>query len=223
MMFKSLEVILDTLPALYGGMLITLELLFLSLIGAITLGTFISLVRVSKIKVLSRLAFIYVSYVRSIPLLLVIFWFYFGVPRLIETIIGRSFAIDAFYSCLLAFTMFEAAYFAEIVRAGIESISRGQFLAFRALGMNYIQGMRYIILPQVFRRMLPLMLTQTIILFQDTSLVYSVGLIDFFSAAYSQGQVRGAVPELVLFAGLAYFVLSFGASRLVKRLEKAAF
>ena len=128
--------------------------------------------------------------------------------------------VGAFTSCLVAFMMFEAAYFCEIVRAGVQSISKGQMGAAQALGMSYGQMMRLIILPQAFRKMTPLLLQQSIILFQDTSLVYTVGLVDFLNATRSSGDIIGRSNEFLIFAGLVYFVISFAASRLVKRLQK---
>ncbi|HSC80205.1 MAG TPA: ABC transporter permease subunit [Chitinolyticbacter sp.] len=212
--------IVPALPSLWEGMLLTLKLLAFSVIGGVALGTVLALARLSSNKVLSLLAGFYVNYFRSIPLLLVITWFYFVVPFIIGWITGTNQPIGAFTSCLVAFMMFEAAYYCEIVRAGIQAISRGQVNAAYALGMTYGQAMRLIILPQAFRKMTPLLLQQSIILFQDTSLVYAVGLMDFLNSARSQGDITGNLHEFLLFAGLIYFIISFGASTLVKRLQK---
>ncbi|WP_255992156.1 amino acid ABC transporter permease [Chitinolyticbacter albus] len=212
--------IVPALPSLWEGMLLTLKLLAFSVIGGVALGTVLALARLSSNKVLSLLAGFYVNYFRSIPLLLVITWFYFVVPFIIGWITGTNQPIGAFTSCLVAFMMFEAAYYCEIVRAGIQAISRGQVNAAYALGMTYGQTMRLIILPQAFRKMTPLLLQQSIILFQDTSLVYAVGLMDFLNSARSQGDITGNLHEFLLFAGLIYFIISFGASTLVKRLQK---
>ncbi len=212
--------IIPSLPSLWDGMKLTLQLLVLAVAGGIALGTVLALARMSSNAMLSGLAKAYVNYFRSIPLLLVITWFYLAVPMILNWITGEFVAVGAFTSCLVAFVMFEAAYYCEIVRAGIQSISKGQINAAYAVGMTYSQAMRLIILPQAFRKMTPLLLQQTIILFQDTSLVYAVGLIDFLNAARARGDIMGQSHEFLIFAGAVYFVISFGASTLVKRLQK---
>jgi glutamate/aspartate transport system permease protein len=158
---------------------------------------------------------------RSLPLVLVIFWFYFLVPYITgwATGAGRPLPVGAFTSSLITFTLFEAAYFSEIMRAGIQSISRGQVAAGYALGLTYRQVMSYVVLPQAFRNMLPVLLTQTIILFQDTSLVYVLSLTDFLGAASKVAQRDGRLVEMYLFAAVVYFAISFAASSLVKRLQ----
>lgn len=212
--------IIPALPGLWEGMLMTLKLLVMGVLGGVALGTILALMRLSDSKLLSNLAGIYVNYFRSIPLLLVITWFYFAVPFILRWITGEDTPVGAFTSCLVAFIMFEAAYFCEIVRAGIQAIPKGQMGAAQALGMNYAQTMRLVILPQAFRKMTPLLLQQSIILFQDTSLVYTVGLMDFLNAARSRGDIIGQPHEFLIFAGLVYFTISFAASWLVKRLQK---
>ena len=207
-------------PMLWEGMLLTLQLTFFGVLGGIVLGTLLALMRLSNSRVLAKIAGLYVTYFRSIPLLLVITWFYFAVPFLLRAITGEDTPVGAFTSCLVAFVMFEAAYFCEIVRAGIQSIPKGQMAAAQALGMSYGQCMRLVILPQAFRKMTPLLLQQSIILFQDTSLVYTVGLIDFLNAARSRGDILGQPNEFLIFAGLTYFIISFIASRLVRLLQK---
>ncbi len=208
------------LPGLWDGMQLTLQLLVLGVFGGVVLGTLLAMMRLSHNKLLSGLATAYVNYFRSIPLLLVITWFYFAVPFILRWITGEDTPVGAFTSCLVAFVMFEAAYFCEIVRAGIQAVPKGQMSAAQALGMNYAQTMRLIILPQAFRKMTPLLLQQSIILFQDTSLVYTVGLMDFLNAARSRGDILGQPHEFLIFAGLVYFIISFAASQLVKRLQK---
>ncbi|HEX5127537.1 MAG TPA: ABC transporter permease subunit [Rhodocyclaceae bacterium] len=211
--------IVAALPNLWQGLFLTLKLMLLAVAGGIVIGTLLALARLSNNRLLSFLAGFYVNYFRSIPLLLVITWFYFIVPFMIGWITGTMHPVGAFVSSLIAFMMFEAAYYCEIVRAGIQSISRGQVNAAYALGMTYGQAMRFIILPQAFRKMTPLLLQQSIILFQDTSLVYAVGLMDFLNSARSSGDIVGQLPEFLLFAGAAYFVISFVASYFVKRLQ----
>ncbi|UFH51631.1 amino acid ABC transporter permease [Pseudomonas sp. KNUC1026] len=212
--------IVPALPALWNGLVMTLKIMALGVAGGITLGTLLALMRLSHNPLLSKVAGFYVNYFRSIPLLLVITWFYLAVPFVIGWITGTNTPIGAFTSCVVAFMMFEAAYFCEIVRAGVQAIPKGQMGAAQALGMRYGQMMRLIILPQAFRKMTPLLLQQSIILFQDTSLVYTVGLVDFLNSARSSGDIVGQANEFLIFAGVVYFLISFGASVLVKRLQK---
>ena len=163
----------------------------------------------------------YVNLMRSVPLVLMIFWFYFLVPYIGQWITGasRPIQVGAFVSSLVTFTLFEAAFFSEIMRAGIQSISRGQVAAAQALGMTYPQTMGYIVLPQAFRNMVPVLLTQTIILFQDTSLVYVLSITDFLGAASKVAQRDGRLVEMYLFAAAVYFVISFAASQGVRWLQ----
>jgi len=161
----------------------------------------------------------YVNLFRSTPLVMVILWFYLVVPQLLTGLFGSAVSDIRFTSALVAFALFEAAYYSEIIRAGIQSVPRGQFGAGLALGLTPGQTMRLIILPQAFRNMVPLLLTQAIILFQDTSLVYVIGLSDFFGTAQKIGDRDGRLVELLLFAGLIYFVICFLTSQLVRRLK----
>lgn len=208
------NVIINALPALWNGLMLSLWLTFLAMVGGIVFGTLLALLRLSPYKVLSYTAGSYVNLLRSIPLILVIFWFYFLVPLAL----GRP--IGAFYSALIAFTLFEAAYYCEIIRAGIQSVPRGQMFAAYATGLNYRQAMSYIILPQAFRNMIPILLTQAVILFQDTSLVYVVALSDFMTTASKIAQRDSRLVELYLFAALVYLVLCATASYFVKRLQR---
>lgn len=202
------------LPLLWEGMQLTLLLTALAMAGGIVLGTLLALARLSGFAPLSFVATSYINFFRSLPLILVIFWFYFLVPVAVGQPVG------GFYSVLIAFTLFEAAYYAEIIRAGITSVGRGQVAAARALGMNYRQTMGDIILPQAFRAMTPLLLTQGIILFQDTSLVYVVGLRDFLTTAEIIAARDGRLVEMFLFVALTYLVICFAASRGVRVLQK---
>src|SRR6516162_6668872 len=217
------EVILRSLPYLfYDGMTFTLPLTALATLGGIVLGPLLALMRLSGLPPPSLPAAGYVNLMRSVPLVLMIFWFYFLVPFIGQWVTGASqpIQVGAFVSSLVTFTLFEAAYFCEIMRAGIQSIPRGQVAAAQALGMNYVQTMGYIVLPQAFRNMLPVLLTQTIILFQDTSLVYVLSITDFLGAASKVAQRDGRLVEMYLFAALVYFVISFVASLLVRRLQR---
>ena len=208
-------------PGLMGGMMTTMKVLFLAIVGGISLGTVLALMRLSGIKALEIPAKLYVNYFRSVPLLLVLLWFYFAVPMIYFWVAGKYLQLDAaFASCVVAFMMFEAAYFSEVVRAGIQSIGSGQVNAAKALGMTYGQTMRFIILPQAFRKMFPLLLQQSIILFQDTTLVFAIGLVDFFRASYVRGDLMGLLTPYILLAGAFYFVVSLTASTAVNHLRK---
>jgi len=204
------------------GMTFTLTLTGLAALGGIVFGTLLAMMRLSSHKWLQLPATGYVNLMRSIPLLLVIFWFYFLVPYIGAWIVGSPtpIRVGAFASSVITFTLFEAAYYSEIMRAGIQSISRGQVWAGYALGLDYWQSMRYIVLPQAFRNMLPILLTQTIILFQDTSLVYVLSITDFLGAASKVAQRDGRLVEMYLFAAVVYFIMSFSLSFLVKRLQR---
>lgn len=204
------------------GMVFTLELTGLAMVGGIVLGTLLAMMRLSKFRTLSMVATGYVNLIRSIPLVLVIFWFYFLVPYIGAWIIGAKepIMVGAFTSSLITFILFEAAYYCEIMRAGIQSIPRGQVAAGYALGMNYWQTMGNIVLPQAFRNMIPVLLTQTIVLFQDVSLVYVLSITDFVGAASKVAQRDGRLVEMYLFVALVYFVLCYGLSLLVKRLQQ---
>ena len=203
-------------------MTFTLTLTALAMTGGIIFGTLLAMMRLSSIKPLAWVAGVYVNLMRSIPLVLVIFWFYFLVPYIGAYMIGSSqpIKVGAFYSSVITFTLFEAAYYCEIMRAGIQSVSRGQVSAGYALGLNYWQVMGHVILPQAFRNMIPILLTQTIVLFQDTSLVYVLSITDFLGAASKVAQRDGRLVEMYLFAALVYFAICFAGSLLVKQLQK---
>ena len=204
------------------GMVFTLKLTGLAMFGGIVLGTLLAMMRLSKYKTLSLIGTGYVNLVRAVPLVLVIFWFYFLVPYIGAWIIGANepIKVGAFSSSLITFVLFEAAFYCEIMRAGIQSISRGQVAAGYALGMNYWQMMGNIVLPQAFRNMIPVLLTQTIVLFQDVSLVYVLSITDFVGAASKVAQRDGRLIEMYLFVAVVYFVMCFGLSLLVKQLQK---
>jgi glutamate/aspartate transport system permease protein len=208
------------IPYLWEGMLRTLQITLVAVIAGMIIGTILAVCRLSKSRVLSTLAGLYVTCFRSIPLVMVLLWFYLLVPDLIKRVIGNPSLDIRLLSAFVAFSLFEASYYAEIIRAGIQSVSKGQVSAGLALGMTGGETMRLIILPQAFRRMIPLLLTQAIILFQDTSLVYVMGLADFFGVAYNTGNRDGTLVELILFSGAVYLVICFVASTLVRKLQK---
>jgi glutamate/aspartate transport system permease protein len=208
------------LPFLWQGMLVTLQIAGVAVLVGILWGTVLAVLRISGNRLLEWLAAGYVNLFRSVPLLMVLLWFFLIVPALLERLLGISRTSDTrLASAMVAFALFEAAYYSEIIRAGIQSVSTGQLAAALALGMSRGKAMRLIILPQAFRNMIPLLLTQGVILFQDTSLVYVISLADFFGAASKVGDRDGRLVELLLFAGAVYFVLCFLASQLVKRYQ----
>ncbi len=209
------------LPFLWDGMKTTLEITVIAVVVGIVWGTLLAIMRMSSFKPLSWFAAGYVNLFRSIPLVMVLLWFFLIVPALLESLFNTPRSSDTrLSSAMVAFALFEAAYYSEIIRAGIQSVSKGQISAALALGMSYAQAMRLVVLPQAFRNMVPLLLTQGIILFQDTSLVYVSSLADFFGAAYKVGDRDGRLVELLLFAGAVYFAICFSASLLVKRFQK---
>ncbi len=199
---------------LWNGMLLTLQLAAFSVIGGLLLGVVLAVARLSPIKPLAWTVEGYVNFLRSMPLILVIFWFYTLVPKMI----GRP--VSGFHSVLIAFVMFEAAYYSEIIRAGISSVRRGQISAAMALGLTKMQSMRYVILPQAVRNMVPVLLTQSIVMLQDTSLVYVVGLRDFLTSADIVASRDNRPTELYLFVALVFLVICFSASRLASRLRR---
>ena len=182
--------------------------------GGIFFGTLLALMRLSGKKWLDAPAALYVNVMRSVPLVMVILWFFLLVPLLI----GRP--IGAEYSAVVTFIAFEAAYFSEIMRAGIQSIPRGQVFAGQAVGMSYGQNMKLVILPQAFRNMLPVLLTQTIILFQDTSLVYAIGAYDLLKGFETAGKNFGRPIETYLMATVTYFIISYSLSSVVKSINR---
>jgi glutamate/aspartate transport system permease protein len=195
------------------GFWFSVQLTIVATLGGIFFGTILALMRLSGNKLLMVPATIYVNGMRSIPLVMVILWFFLLVPAIIGKPIGAE------MSATITFIAFEAAYFSEIMRAGIQSIPKGQMHAGQALGMSYSQNMRLVVLPQAFRNMLPVLLTQTIILFQDTSLVYAIGAYDMLKGFVTAGKIYGRPEEAYILAAIVYFVVCFGMSWMVKRLQ----
>ena len=196
------------------GFYFSVQLTLFAMVGGIALGTVIALMRLSGKKWLVLPAAFYVNTLRSIPLVMVILWFFLLIPLLI----GRP--LGAELSAIITFTVFEAAYYSEIMRAGIQSVPSGQVSAGYAVGMTYAQCMKLIVLPQAFRNMLPVLLTQTIILFQDTSLVYAVGAYDLLKGFETAGKNFGRPIESYLLAAVLYFAICYALSFMVKRLHK---
>jgi len=199
---------------LQKGLIFSFQLTVIATVGGIIVGTVLALMRLSGKPWLVMPATIYVNTMRSIPLLMVILWFFLLIPLMIGKPIGVN------LSAIITFIAFEAAFFSEIVRAGIQSISRGQVYAGQALGMSYAQNMRLVILPQAFRNMIPVFMTQTIILFQDTSLVYAIGAYDLLKGFEIAGKNFGRPIETYLLAAVTYFLICFTLSRIVRRIQQ---
>jgi glutamate/aspartate transport system permease protein len=210
----DLSVIKPSLGFIWTGLLFSANLTLIAMTGGIVFGTLLAMGRLSSLRPLAVIASAYVNLMRSIPLVMVILWFFLVIPLITGKPIGAE------RSSIITFTAFEAAYYSEIMRAGIQSVSRGQVMAGQALGMTYWQSMGLVILPQAFRNMLPILLTQTIILFQDTSLVYAIGAKDLLKASEIAGKNYNRPIEMYLFVAVIYFVLCFALSTMVKRLQK---
>ena len=211
----------QSFPTLWSGMMITLQITVLAIVLGVLLGTLLALMRLSGIKLLENSARLFVTIFRSFPLVLVLLWFFLLVPQLLQLALHIPPSVDIrLVSAMVAFSLFEAAYYSEIIRAGIQAVPRAQLNAALAIGMSFMQAMQLIVLPQAFRAMVPLLLTQAIVLFQDTSLVYVIGLSDFFRASTNVGDRDGTSVEMVLFAGLVYFVICASASVLVKIFQR---
>jgi glutamate/aspartate transport system permease protein len=195
------------------GLLFSVQLTVIATVGGIVIGTFLALMRLSGKPVLVYPATFYINTMRSIPLVMVILWFFLLIPMLIGKPIGAD------LSATITFIAFEAAFFAEIVRAGIQSVPRGQVYAGEALGMTYGQNMRLVVLPQAFRNMIPVFMTQTIILFQDTSLVYAIGAYDLLKGFEIAGKNYGRPMETYILAAATYFVICFSLSKVVRAIQ----
>ena len=196
------------------GFFFSIQLTLIAMVGGIVIGTLLALMRLSGKTWFVMPAAAYVNTMRSIPLLMVILWFFLLIPLLL----GRP--LGAELSAMVTFTLFEAAYYSEIMRAGIQSVPKGQVHAGYAVGMTYKQCMQLIVLPQAFRNMLPVLLTQTIILFQDTSLVYAIGAYDLLKGFEVAGKNFNRPVETYLTAAVVYFIICFGLSMLVRQLQK---
>ena len=204
-----------------SGIRYTLELTAITAVGGLALGTALALCRLSRNKFLSNFSRFYTNLMRAVPLVLILFWFFLLMPEVLKVILGldHPVMIGADLTAIITFVLFEAAYFSEIMRAGIQSVSKGQLSAAKALGLRYGQTMRYIVLPQAVRNMLPVLLTQLIILFQDTSLVYVISGNDFMGAVTKIAQRDGQLVLMYSFAALCYLAVSFSLSMLVRRVQ----
>jgi glutamate/aspartate transport system permease protein len=212
----------DSLLTLAKGLWFTLQLTFLALIGGMLIGTPLAMMRLSSNRLLSGFAKLYVDFFRGLPLVQVLLVFYFLLPKLLQWITGAAYPITlgALVAGVITYAIFEAAYYSEIMRAGIQSVSKGQTAASYALGMSYRQTMFSVILPQALRNMLPILLTQTIILFQDITLVYAVGWKDFLGAGTTLAATNNRPTEFYIAVGVVYFIICYILSSYVKYLQK---
>lgn len=206
-----------------AGLVVTLQITLVAIVGGIVGGTVLAIFAVSGSRPLQLFAKFYVALFRAVPLVMLLLWFFLIVPQILRTVFGLSPSVDIrLVSAMVAFVLLESAFFAEIIRAGIIGLSKGQFHAAASLGMSRYQSMRYIILPQAFRAMLPIMLTQCIVIFQDTSLVYVISLGDFFRNTVSIGERDGTLVPMLLLAGAVYWAICSGLSGLVRTLQSRA-
>ena len=212
----------EALTLLSKGLWFTLQVTVLALIGGMLIGTPLAMMRLSSNRILSGFAKLYVDFFRGLPLVQVLLIFYFLLPKIWATITVADYVtpLGALYAAVITYAIFEAAYYSEIMRAGIQSVSKGQMNASYALGMSYGQTMASVVLPQALRNMLPVLLTQTIILFQDITLVYAVGFKDFLGAGSTLAGINNRPTEFYLFVGVVYFIICFLLSSYVKRLQK---
>ncbi len=212
----------DSLLTLAKGLWFTLQLTFLALIGGMLIGTPLAMMRLSSNRLLSGFAKLYVDFFRGLPLVQVLLVFYFLLPKLLQWITGAAYPITlgALVAGVITYAIFEAAYYSEIMRAGIQSVSKGQTAASYALGMSYRQTMFSVVLPQALRNMLPILLTQTIILFQDITLVYAVGWKDFLGAGTTLAATNNRPTEFYIAVGVVYFIICYILSSYVKHLQK---
>jgi glutamate/aspartate transport system permease protein len=217
----DISAITSVVPFLLSGLLFTIQITVVGVAGGIVFGSLLAVARLSSNRLLSAFATVYINLMRSIPLIMVIFWVFFLVPWAIGWLTngGRPVAVGASLTIYVTFVLFEAAYYAEIVRAGFRSISSGQYAACEALGLSRFHAYLYILFPQAIRNVLPILLTQTIILFQDTSLVYVISATDLLGAATKIAQRDGSLVEMYFTVGVIYFLFCYAASQFIKRLQ----
>ncbi|MCP1838733.1 glutamate/aspartate transport system permease protein [Bradyrhizobium sp. USDA 4524] len=216
------SIIMQAWPYLWSGLLFSLSLTAAAFVVGMCLGTLFALVQHFKLRILSQLVRSYVALMRSIPLILVLFWFFFLVPIVLGHLSGngRPVPVGATYTAFITFGLFEAAYYSEIIRVGLRAVNKGQFEACQALALSTFDTYRHVVLPQVFRVASPIVLSQTIILFQDTSLVYVLSLTDLLGAASKLAQLNGRLVEMYLAVAVVYLIISCAASQFVASLRK---
>ena len=208
------DAVAGNITFLLGGFGVTLQLSFFALTGGIALGALVGLGRISKNKWIYQPITLYVNFIRNLPLLLVIFWFYFVMP----IIAGRP--LNPFLSAVIAFIIFEATYFGEIFRAGYQSISKDLSAAAYSTGMTYTQTARYILVPIAFRRMLPSLITQSIVTFQDTSLAFVIGLQEFVRRTSIVDNLEVRSIQLYGFVAIVFFIFCFIGSKISRHFEE---
>jgi His/Glu/Gln/Arg/opine family amino acid ABC transporter permease subunit len=201
-------------PLLLSGFGNTLRLALLAIGFSFLLGVLAGALRLSAHPLLHYPAVVYIEVIRGVPLIMVIFWFYFFSPILA----GRP--LDNFTSALIAFIVFEGAYLAEIVRAGIQSVPVGQIQAAVSTGLSQIQTLRYVVLPQAIRNMIPALVTRFIVLFMDTSLAYIIGYRELTRVARIIAEREFRAFEVYTFIAVVYFACTYTMSRLARRLER---
>ncbi|MGY2811910.1 amino acid ABC transporter permease [Bradyrhizobium sp. USDA 4506] len=216
------SIVVQAWPYLWSGLLFSLSLTAAAFLVGMFLGTLFALVQHFDLRILSQLVRSYVALMRSIPLILVLFWFFFLAPIVLGHLSGngRPIPVGATYTAFITFGLFEAAYYSEIIRVGLRAVNKGQFEACQALALSTFDTYRHVILPQVFRVASPIILSQTIILFQDTSLVYVLSLTDLLGAASKLAQLNGRLVEMYLVVAVVYLIISSAASQLVASLRK---
>lgn len=212
----------ESLTALSKGLWFTVQLTVLAFLGGMLIGTPLAMMRLSSNRFASGFAKLYVDFFRGLPLVQVLLVFYFMLPIFLQWVTGAAYPVTlgALIAGVITYAIFEAAFFSEIMRAGIQNISKGQTAASYALGMSYGQTMMQVVLPQALRNMLPVLLTQTIILFQDITLVYAIGWKDFLGAGTTLAATNNRPTEFYLFVGVIYFIICYGMSRYIKYLQK---
>ena len=207
-------IIVRNWPVLLSGFINTLKLAVLAIAASFVLGVVAGALRMSRSPYLHYPAVLYIEVIRGVPLIMVIFWFYFLAPILA----GRP--LDNFTSALIAFIVFEAAYLAEIVRAGIQSVPLGQVQAAISTGLTHRQAMGHVILPQAIRNMIPALVTRFIVLFMDTSLAYIIGYRELTRVARIIAEREFRAFEVYTFIAIVYFVCTYAMSLVAQRLER---
>ncbi|CAJ0779925.1 Glutamate/aspartate import permease protein GltK [Ralstonia psammae] len=221
MMSFDYDAIRAALPYLGMGMVFTLQLTAVAFIGGLLIGTVLAVIRHLRVPVLDKTVWAYVTVMRSVPLIMVLFWFFFLVPLVLRAMSpsGMSVSVSPQLSAFVTYTLFEAAYFCEIIRSGLLSVPRGQFEGAKALGFSTWQTFTLIIIPQALKAMVPVMVTQAVILFQDTSLVYVLSLTDFVGAASKVAQRDGKLIEFYTFAAVVYLIICSAVAELADYLR----
>ncbi|KXH83892.1 amino acid ABC transporter permease [Sporosarcina sp. HYO08] len=206
------NVISQNLDLFIEGVILTLQISALALVISIPIGILLGLCRISRNKIVSFIATAYIEVMRGVPLLVLLFWIFF--------VLGRSLSLGPYWSAVLGLAFFSAAFVAEIIRAGIQSVPRGQMEAARSSGMSYIQAMKLIILPQAFRKVLPPLASQFIILIKDSSLVSVISVVDLTLITKNLVATTFRPLEIWTFVALLYFVITFSLSRFIGYFEK---